>query len=302
MIEGQQGVTWEQWLALAAACERGGYDALFRSDHYRGFGDPPAGSLDAWATLTALAGHTRRIRLGTLVSPVLFRHPSELAKVVATADHASGGRVELGLGAGWFELEHASYGFDFPDLPTRMEIFEEQLELIARQWTEERFDFAGRHYTLTDCRAEPKPLQRPRPPLVVGGQARRRSVAAAVRFADEYNVVFVTPGEAAERKARIDAACREAGREPLLLSLMIGVAVGRDRAEAEERRRRAVGDGGPPNFITGTVEEVLARLREYEAVGVQRLYLQHLAHEDVEMVDLVGAELVPALAARPRAE
>jgi F420-dependent oxidoreductase-like protein len=295
MIEGPEGVTWEHWVALAEACERGGLDALFRSDHYLAITDGEArGGLDAWACLTALAARTERLRLGTLVSPATFRHPSELARVVTTADHVSGGRVELGLGAGWYEAEHVSFGFPFPDLGTRMELFEEQLEIVSRQWTEDEFDFHGRHYRLERCRAQPKPLQRPRPPIVVGGSARRRSVAAAVRFADEYNVHGLTPEECGEARSRVDAACRDAGRDPLRLTLMTVTAVGSDRAEAEARVR-ALGSPRTDAWLAGTPEEVVERMRRYAAAGVDGVYLQHLA-ADVEMVDLVGAEVVPALA------
>src|SRR5438067_5318019 len=171
MIEGQEGVTWDQWVALALGCEEHGFDGLFRSDHYRSFGHPAEwGTLDAWATLAALAPLTSRISLGTLVSPVTFRHPSELAKVVVTADHASGGRVELGLGAGWNEPEHRAYGFAFGTMKERLDHFAEQLELIHRQWTEPRLTFDGMGYTTQELTALPRPLQRPHPPIIVGGK------------------------------------------------------------------------------------------------------------------------------------
>src|SRR5215207_6584948 len=188
MVEGQNGVTWDQWLALADAAERSGLEGLFRSDHYTSMGDEP-GALDAWATLAALAARTSRIRLGTMVSPVTFRHPSVLAKMVVTVDHVSGGRAELGLGAGWHEGEHRAYGFEFPPTPTRMERLAEQLELVTRSWTEDAVSFQGRHYRVQDLRALPKPVQRPRPTLLVGGGAGPKSLALAARFADEYNTV-----------------------------------------------------------------------------------------------------------------
>jgi hypothetical protein len=182
MIEGQEGVTWDEWLALADACEDAGLEGLFRSDHYTSvFGALDRGSLDAWTTPAGIAAHTERIRLGTMVSPATFRHPSALARAAATVDHISGGRVELGLGAGWYELEHRAHGFEFPEHGERVEIFAEQLEIIHRQWTEEAFDFTGRHYRLEDCRALPKPVQRPRPPLIVGGTARSGTLEPAVR-------------------------------------------------------------------------------------------------------------------------
>src|SRR5712691_11502352 len=201
MIEGQEGVSWEDWLALGRACEEHGVEALFRSDHYLStVGAADRGSLDAWTQLAALAASTERVRLGTLVSPVTFRHPSLLAKAVATVDHVSRGRVELGMGAGWLEAEHRAYGFDFPDRQTRLELLAEQIEIVHRLLTEERTSFEGRHYRLEDCPANPKPVQRPRPPLIVGGSAGRGTVEPAVRFADEYNTVFATVDEVRARR------------------------------------------------------------------------------------------------------
>src|SRR5215217_88246 len=276
MIEGQEGVTWEQWLALAEAAERAGLEGLFRSDHYlsivRG-GD--AGSLDAWAVLSALAARTERLRLGTLVSPVTFRHPSVLAKCAATAHEISGGRVELGIGGGWYEAEHDAYGFDFPPVGERIGELERQLAEIRRQWE-------------SDEHVWPKPS--PRPNVIVGGSARPRSVRAAVAHADEYNTTFASVDDARARRRAVDDGARGAGREPLTFSIMTGCVVGRDRADADDRVRawRAVtGRGGEPP-IAGTVDEVAERLREYEAAGVERAMLQHLAHEDVEMVAVLG--------------
>src|SRR5437870_9110940 len=173
MIEGQEGVTWEQWVALARACEANGVEALFRSDHYLGFhATDTNGSLDCWTTLAALAAVTSKVRLGSLVSPVTFRHPSVLARAAATVDHVSGGRVELGIGGGWMEPEHRAYGFPFPETNVRMDLLAEQLEIVHRQWTEDGFDFAGRHYTLENSTAFPKPVEQPHPPLIVGGSGR----------------------------------------------------------------------------------------------------------------------------------
>ncbi len=311
MIEGQEGVAWEEWVALAEACEESGLEGLFRSDHYLSvFGRWERGTLDAWATLAALAARTERIRLGALVSPVTFRHPSELAKVVATVDHVSGGRVELGLGAGWNEAEHLAYGFPFPEIGGRMELLAEQLEIVVRQWTEESFGFEGRRYRLEDCRAEPKPLQKPRPPITVGGVAGPRSTALAARFADEYNTTFCSPEECRERRRRVEEACERAGRDPasLRFSLMTTCVVGADRAEVLERARRVLRvygeeDGDPEEllcarsdvWVAGTVEEVVARLRELEDAGVERVYLQQLVHGDVEMVRLLGGAVVPSV-------
>lgn len=278
MIEGQEGVTWEQWLALALAAEASGLDGLFRSDHYRAIGrGDPAGSLDAWATLAALAARTDHIRLGTLVSPVTFRPAGVLAKNVTTVDHISHGRVELGVGAGWYESEHAAYGFPFPTSRERLDELDRQLEEINRQW-------------MTADDIWPKPVQQPRPWLIVGGTAKPRTVSAAIRFADEYNTVFASVDEARERHRVVEAAARAAGREPLTFSLMTSCAVGRDQADAAERLRAyrgVVGNDSTPQ-IFGTVDQVATTLRDYAAVGVERVMLQHLAHEDVEMVAVLG--------------
>jgi F420-dependent oxidoreductase-like protein len=302
MIEGQEDVTWDQWLALAGACEEHGLEGLFRSDHYGPLmGMPERGSLDAWATLAALAARTSRIRLGTLVSPATFRHPSVLAKSLTTVDHISGGRVELGLGAGWHEGEHRAHGFEFPATPIRMERLAEQLEIVVRSWTEDSFSFQGRHYQVQDLRALPKPVQRPRPTLLVGGGAGPKSLALGARWADEYNTAGVPLEELPERHGRLQEAWREAGRDPetARLSLMTTCVVGRDRAEVEERVARVLAVTGSddsvaevvdarPNWLLGTVDEVAGRLRELEAAGVRRVMLQHLDHADTEMVAVLG--------------
>jgi alkanesulfonate monooxygenase SsuD/methylene tetrahydromethanopterin reductase-like flavin-dependent oxidoreductase (luciferase family) len=292
MIEGQEGVTWEQWVALARAAEEAGLEAMFRSDHYTGF-HGGAGSLDAWATINALAAVTDRLRLGTLVSPATFRHPSVLARMVVTADHVSGGRVELGLGAGWHEPEHVQHGIPFYTATERVARFAEQLEIVHRQWTEEEFDFQGQFYELRGCRALPKPLGKPN--LIVGGSAKPGTIGPASRWADEYNTIFCPPDEAAARRARIAEACEQAGRPMLTFSLMTQVILGEDRDDVERRRRRiAELTGNEPesrsgSTIVGTPDEVRARLREYEEAGVERVMAQHLLHDDLEMVALLGA-------------
>jgi alkanesulfonate monooxygenase SsuD/methylene tetrahydromethanopterin reductase-like flavin-dependent oxidoreductase (luciferase family) len=250
MIEGQEGVTWPQWVALARAAEDAQLDALFRSDHYRAIGrGDPNGALDAWGTICALAAITNTIRLGTLVTPVTFRKPSVLAKLVTTADHVSQGRVELGLGAGWFESEHTAYGFDFMTTTGRLDELDRQLAEITRQWTQAEDIW-------------PKPVQQPRPPIIIGGRAKPRTVAAAVKYADEYNTVWPSVAEARERKKRIDDAAAQAGREPLRFSMMIE--------------------------LKGDADELEEQLRAYAEAGVERVMLQHLEHEDVGRVAVLG--------------
>jgi alkanesulfonate monooxygenase SsuD/methylene tetrahydromethanopterin reductase-like flavin-dependent oxidoreductase (luciferase family) len=250
MIEGQEGVTWPQWVALAHAAEEAHLDALFRSDHYRSIGrGDPNGALDAWGTICGLAAVTSTLRLGTLVTPVTFRKPSVLAKLVTTADHISGGRVELGLGAGWYESEHDAYGFDFMTSAGRLDELDRQLGEITRQWTEADDIW-------------PKPVQQPRPRIIVGGRAKPRTVGAAVRYADEYNTVWPTVVEARERKQRLDEAAARAGRTPLTFSMMIE--------------------------LKGSADELEEQLRAYADVGVERVMLQHLEHEDVERVAVLG--------------
>jgi F420-dependent oxidoreductase-like protein len=310
MIEGQEDVTWDDWVALAEACADYGFDALFRSDHYLSVDDiRDRGALDAWGTICGLAAVTRTLRLGTLVSPATFRHPSVLAKLVVTADHISGGRVELGLGTGWWEAEHRTYGFPFPALDTRMDRLAEQLEIIHRQWAGGRFSFAGAHYQVEDLDALPKPLQGPHPPLIVGGGAGARSAALAARWADEYNVFHVAPDVARRRRAAVAQAWEREGRDPATLrfSLMNGILIGADEHELEHRAQRlaawrrqdveprALIDQLAGTWIVGTPDQVIARLREYEAAGVDRVMLQHHLHRDLGAVELIGRDVIPVL-------
>jgi len=308
MIEGQEGVTWDQWAALASLCEELGFDALFRSDHYAGIPDGGRGALDAWTTIAALGAHTTTLRFGTLVSPVTFRHPSVLAKAVVTADHATGGRVELGMGAGWFELEHTEFGFAFPPASERMEILAEQVEIVHRSWdaAEPEFTFRGKHYTLEGCRALPKPVQRPHPPLIFGGGAGPVSAALAARWADEYNVNFSTVETILGARDRVNAAWEAADRsEPPVLSLMTGTIVGADQPDLLDRASRVMaleGETGDPKawldsvadeWIVGTTEQVLHRLGELSEAGIRRVMMQYLVHEDLDGVRLIGSELIP---------
>lgn len=294
MIEGQEDVTWEDWVALADACERSGIESLFRSDHYVSvFGATEHGALDAWGTINALAARTTKLRLGTMVSPSSFRHPSVLAKLAVTADHVSGGRISLGLGTGWSEVEHTAYGFPFLSMKDRMDVLEEQLEIIHDGHFEPGpFTFKGTYYELEDLRARPQCVQQPHMPLIMGGAAGPRAARLAARYADEYNTVMPTLEQIAERKASIDAACAKAGREPIPFTVMTTCVIGADKADFS-RRAAAFEEltGSAPDAAThvvGTLEQARARLAELEAAGVSGIYLQHLLHRDTAMVELIG--------------
>nr|MBA3290413.1 LLM class flavin-dependent oxidoreductase [Actinomycetota bacterium] len=282
----------------------------FRSDHYVStINETTLGSLDAWATICGLAALTGRIRLGTMVSPATFRHPSQLAKVVTSADHISGGRVELGMGAGWFDKEHSTYGFDFPATSERMAILAEQIEIVHGEWTTEKFSFDGAHYSLEGLHALPRPVQRPHPPLIIGGSGGPRSIALAARWANEYNTVFPSLEDARTKRSALDEALSSAGRAPVdcIFSLMTTCIVGRD--EDELRRRvhdvleRTDNDAdvddyiaeSSQNRIVGTTEQVVERLKSYAEAGVERVMLQHLNHKDLDMVRLIGSDIREAL-------
>lgn len=309
MIEGQEGVTWEDWLRLAGLAEEQGFDGLFRSDHYSAIVRPHADALDAWAVLAGLAALTERIRLGTLVSPATFRHPSVLARMAVTVDHISQGRVDVGMGSGWYEREHAAHGFPFLDGKRRFELFTEQVEVVVRSWTEEEFDHEGPAYELHDQTALPRPYQRPHPPLVLGGSVKSRFAALAARYASEVNTLGAPNDELGARKERLDRACAEAGRDPASLgfSVMTACFVGEDEREAVERVRafQAVrGDDADPvqlvgdrrdRWLVGSLDEVAERIDGLRQLGVTRVFLQHLNHGDDEMIELIGGRLLPEL-------
>lgn len=283
MIEGQDGVTWDGWLALARAAEEHGFEALFRSDHY---GTREHAALDAWGTVNALAAVTDRIRLGTLVSPVTFRPAASLAKLALTADHVSGGRIDVGMGTGWWKEEHELFGLPFPPLGERMAELERQVEEVHRIWRE----------------TAPPPVQQPRPHLVLGGEAKPRGARLAARFADEYNVVFQTPEACRQKRAALVEACGQEGRDPdtLGFSAMLGIVIGEDSAALRERRATIAEHLGRDEFsdewLYGPPERIVERLKEYEAAGVQRVMLQHLSHQDLDAVALIGDEVIPAVA------
>jgi alkanesulfonate monooxygenase SsuD/methylene tetrahydromethanopterin reductase-like flavin-dependent oxidoreductase (luciferase family) len=310
MIEGQEDVTWEDWLAIATCCEESGIGTLFRSDHYLSVEDKrERGSLDAWSTIAALGAVTSALRLGTMVSPTTFRHPSVLAKLAVSADHISGGRVELGIGAGWWDREHEAYGFDLPPVGPRIDAMEEQARIILGQFAPGPFSFAGDHYGVKDLDALPKPVQSPHLPIVFGGSGGPRSLRLAVELADEYNTVFRGPEEMRALRAKLDAECARQGRDPssLPLSVMTGWLVAESREQLLDRaarlaRWRGEGDDGeaflaglPDAWITGTVEEGVEQLRALAAAGCARVMAQHLLHRDLEAIALIGRQVNPQL-------
>lgn len=299
--EPQQGASYDDQLAQAAATERLGFDGWFRSDHFlrMGDGDPLPGPTDAWTTLAGLARETRRIRLGTLVSSATFRHPSLLAIQVAQVDAMSGGRVELGLGTGWFAEEHEAYGIPFPS--KRFGILEEQLEVVTGMWStpvDQSFDFAGEHYTLEQSPALPKPLQSPIP-VIVGGAGPRRTPALAARFASEFNIGFRSEDTVAETFEGVQRACEEIGRDPesLRTTVALPTVVANDDADYL-RRLEAIGadaDTFAEVNIAGTPEAVVEKLLRLRELGADRVYLQLVDLRDLEHLELIAAEVLPHL-------
>jgi F420-dependent oxidoreductase-like protein len=301
--EPQMGATYDDLLAVARRTEETGFDAFFRSDHYLTMGgDGRPGPTDAWTTLAGLARETSRIRLGTLMTAATFRLPGPLAITVAQVDQMSGGRVELGIGAGWFAAEHTAYGIPFPELGERFDRYEEQLAVVTGLWRTppgETFDFAGEHYQLAGSPALPKPVQAGGVPILVGGSGARRTPRLAARYAAEFNVPFASAEDNARLFAGVDAACEEAGRDPadLVHSSALVVCVGRDDAEVA-RRAAAIGrdaDELRVNGVAGTPAQAVDTLGRYAEAGASRVYLQVLDLADLDHLDLVAAEVAPQL-------
>jgi F420-dependent oxidoreductase-like protein len=297
--EPQQGATYDDLLRVAKATEDLGFDAFFRSDHYLGMGtEGLPGPSDAWITLAGLARETSRIRLGTLMTSATFRLPGPLAISVANVDQMSGGRVELGIGAGWFEAEHTKYAIPFPSTTERFDRFEEQLAVITGLWeTDGGFSFDGEHYTVEDSPGLPKPVQSPRPPVIIGGKGKKRTPALTAQYADEFNVPFESASFSREQFERVRAACEEAGREPVRLSNAVILACGRDDAEVS-RRLEAIGQTretmeGPG--VCGTPAQVVEQLGEYADAGSTRAYLQVLDLADLDHLELVASEVLRQL-------
>jgi F420-dependent oxidoreductase-like protein len=304
--EPQQGATYDQLLAVARAAEALGFDGFFRSDHYlrMGDGDPGPGPTDAWVTLAGLARETSRVRLGTLLTAGTFRLPGPLAISVAQVDAMSNGRVELGLGAGWFDDEHCAYGIPFPSTRERFDRLEEQLAIISGLWTTpvgERFSYSGRWYRLTDSPALPKPVQQPHPPIIVGGYGMKRTPKLAATYAQEFNLPFAPLAAFREYVERVRQACADAGRDPrsLRTTAALVVCCGRDEAEL---RRRADAIGRAPeelreNGVAGLPNEIVDKLRAYAEAGADACYLQVLDVSDLDHLGLIASRVMPEVLA-----
>jgi F420-dependent oxidoreductase-like protein len=300
--EPQQGADYRTLRNVALAAEELGFDAFFRSDHYLKMGGVSGlpGPTDAWAALAGLAVETSRIRLGTLMTAATFRLPGPLAITVAQVDQMSGGRVELGLGTGWFQAEHAAYGIPFPPLGERFEMLEEQLAIITGLWgtpEAETFSFDGAHYRVSDSPGLPKPAQRPRPPVLLGGAGARRTPRLAARFADEFNVPFHSVPDSAAGFARVRAACEAAGRYPASMTYSVAQTVCCGKDEAGFRRRAAAIGREPAEMrehgLGGTPGEVAAKIAEFAEVGAERVYLQVLDLGDLDHLALIASDVVP---------
>ena len=318
MIEPQQGLSYAEQLEIARRAEAAGFEAFFRSDHYESFPGPPDNATtDAWTVLAGLARETSRIHLGTLVSPVTFRLPGNIAKVVTTVDEMSGGRIEVGLGAGWHDDEHRRHGFPFPAIEERAAMLEEQLEILHGLWGEpDGWSFRGRHYTVDDALFRARPVAgagRPatavggqRPRIIVGGGGTPRSMRIAVRWADEFNLSSSSPDTARTKFAALAEVCRAGGRDPgtITRSSMVGVLVGADRRELRAREKallEAMGGSGDDwlderrrRWIYGTPDDARATVRRFAEAGIERIMLQDFVPRDLDMIDLLGRELVAA--------
>jgi F420-dependent oxidoreductase-like protein len=300
--EPQQGADYGRLLAVARAAEELGFDAFFRSDHYLKMGDGSGlpGPTDAWITLAGLARETTRIRLGTLMSPVTFRNPGPLAITVAQVDEMSGGRVEMGIGTGWFEAEHAAYGLPFPGTGERFDLLAEQLAIIAGLWETpegKTFSFSGEHYQVTGSPGLPKPVQRPRPPVLIGGTGPRRTPPLVAKYADEYNIPFASVADTAAAFGRAREACQAAGRDPDSLRYSAAQTVCCGRTEAEVARRAAAIGQDPASLrehgIGGTPAEVTAKIGQFAEAGASRIYLQVLDLHDLDHLELIASDVAP---------
>ena len=303
--EPQQGASYDELLAVARTAERYGFSAFFRSDHYlvMGSSDGLPGPTDAWITLAGIARETSTIRLGTLVTAATFRLPGPLAISIAQVDAMSGGRVELGLGAAWFDAEHSAYGIPFPPLGERFERLEEQLAIITGLWSAPEgvaYSFEGAHYRLADSPALPKPVQRPHPPIIIGGGGPKRTPRLAATYAAEFNLGFTAPEDTARQFDVVREACRAQDRDPATLALSVAQVVCCGTTGADIARRAAsIGrevDELRTNGLCGTPDEIVDKLGRFAAIGTERTYLQVLDLADLDHVALLGEEVLPRVA------
>jgi F420-dependent oxidoreductase-like protein len=309
MIEPQQGLTYAEQLEVARLTERLGFDGFFRSDHYGSFPGPAdRPTTDAWAVLAGIARETSTIRIGTLVSPVTFRHPGSFAKVVATVDEMSGGRVEVGVGAGWNEPEHAELGLEFAEIKKRADLMEDELAILHGLWEEpDGWSFDGHQVHVRSTSFHPKPVQRPHPPIIVGGEGSPRSLRLAARYADEYNMSSSSPEQCAEAFARLDTECRKIGRAPSTVrrSAMVGVLIGADETEVDRRVHDQVAMFGSSaadsvawmaerrsRWLIGTPDQARAMAARFAAAGVERVVLQDFLPRDLAMIELAASALI----------
>ncbi len=312
MIEGQEGLTWDRWRAIMARVEELGYESLWRSDHFMSLFGAERDALETWVSLTLTAVETTRLRFGPLVCSMTFRHPALLARMAAAVDALSGGRLVLGVGAGWNEPEHRAFGLPFPPVGQRMDMLEEGVEVLLRLFDDGAASFSGRQYTLENAAMLPKSAQRPHPPLLIGGSGEKRTLRIVARYADEWNSTTASPEAYRAKREVLEEHCRAVGRDPATIrrSVMAGFIVGgsrdelRRRTESLQRILPALGrldtDAVPEavrarGWLTGPPDEVVAQLRALEAEGVERVMLQHHDQTDFEVLELIAREVMPAV-------
>ena len=301
MIEGQNGLNWERWQRIAHAAEDLGFVGIFRSDHYTNANPPDKDSLELWVSLTWLAANTERLEFGPLVSPVSFREPTMTARVAAAVDDLSGGRLILGLGAGWQEREHRNFGHDLLEIPERFDRFKEGLEVITSLLErDEPVDFEGHYYELHDAILLPRPDRPGGPPILIGGNGPKRTLPLTAAYADEWNGVFINPEDYADRNSRLDELLVQEGRQPedVRRSVMAGTIFGRTDAEVRqklEKRGRSADEMRGAGLIVGTADQFVEQIRRYEEAGAYRIMLQWLDLDDIDGLAAMASRIIPRL-------
>lgn len=314
MVEGQEGLTWERWHELGDLAESLGFDSIWRSDHLFSLeGVYKRLTLEAWLSFATLATRTKKIRFGPMVTPVTFRHPSLLAKMAASIDRLSGGRLEMGLGVGWFDEEHSALGLSYPPTPERYDILGEQIEVIKALWTKDEVSFNGKHYQLDNATCYPKPIQDPGPPIVIGGIGERRTLPAVAKYADEWNGSTLNAQAYKARREILVSKCEEIGRDPTTLTYQVltGIIVGHAQSELETRlqslrailcsQKPVIAASSPQDLIAhgwvvGTPSQVNEQLHEFIEAGAQRIMLEPYDNDDLEGLHIIGGEVIPEFA------